>query len=260
MFDIREKVFAGEFLAGVWCNLGSGITAEIASSTGFDWLLIDQEHGPGDNETLLRQLQAMGGRPCAPIVRIAWNEAPRFKRALDLGAAGIMVPYVQTVEEARLAVSSLRYPPEGQRGVAVSPRATGFGMRFDSYFAEANRKLLSVHQIETARGVESAREIALVDGVDVLFVGPMDLSLSVGMPKRFEDPEFRRLLKAIARGAREVGKAAGILIPSTKLIEMVHDIGFTFVAVGSDGGMVVEGMQKNFAALRQYKRKTSITS
>lgn len=253
MYYIREKVLAGELLAGAWCNLGSNITAEIAASTGFDWILIDQEHGPGDNETLMGQLQAVGQRPCAPIVRIAWNEMPRFKRALDLGAMGIMVPYIQTAAEAHQAVSYLRYPPAGLRGVASSPRATGYGAHFESYYAEANRNLLGVHQIETARALENLQDIASVDGVDVLFVGPLDLSISVGMPKKFDDPEFRNLLSKVVRCARDAGKAAGVLLPAIPLIEMAYELGFTFLAVSSDGGMVIEGMKNNLAALNQYK-------
>jgi len=251
---IKERVLAGEVLAGVWCNLASSITTEIAALAGFDWLLIDQEHGPGDNETLLRQLQAVGERPCAPIVRIVWNEMPRFKRALDLGAMGIMVPYIQTVEEAQRAVSYMRYPPEGLRGAAISPRATGYGARFEAYFTEANRNLLLVNQIETARAVENIQEIARVKGIDILFVGPLDLSLSLEMPKRFEDPEFRVVIAKVAHAAREAGKAAGILLPSVQLVEMVHDMGFTFVAVGSDGSMVVEGMKNSLAALPHFKK------
>lgn len=253
MHYIREKVLSGSFMAGTWCNLGSSITAEMAASAGFDWILLDQEHGPGDNETLLRQLQAVGQRPCAPIVRIAWNEIARFKRALDLGAMGIMVPYVQTAEEAQQAVSFLRYPPEGRRGVAGTPRAAGYGAGFDAYYAEANRNLLSVHQIETARSIENMHDIARVDGADVLFVGPLDLSISVGMPKRFEDPEFRNLLSQVAACAKDAGKAAGILLPSVRLLSMAHDLGFTFVAVGSDGGLVVEGMRNNMAAMQAFK-------
>jgi 2-keto-3-deoxy-L-rhamnonate aldolase RhmA len=178
---------------------------------------------------------------------------PRFKRALDLGAMGIMVPYIQTAIEAQNAVSYLRYPPDGQRGAAASPRVTGYGADFEVYFSEANRNLLSVHQIETARAIENLQDIAAVDGVDVLFVGPLDLSISVGMPRRFEDPEFRQLLSKIAFSAKQAGKAAGILLPSTELIDMVHGMGFTFVAVDNDGGMVVKGMQSNIAALNQYK-------
>ena len=251
---IRERVLAGEFMAGAWLSLGSGITAEIAAITGFDWLLMDQEHSPGDSETLLTQLQAAGQRACAPIVRVVWNEMPRFKRALDLGAMGIMIPYIQTMEEARNAIRYLRYPPDGLRGVAMSTRATGYGDRFDAYFAEANRSLLSVHQIETGRAVQNSGDIAQVDGVDVLFVGPLDLSINVGMPKRFDDPEFRTILDQVARSAKNSGKAAGILLPSVDLIQMVYDMGFTFVAVGSDTGMVATGMRNNMNSLRRYKR------
>ncbi len=250
---IRESVLSGEFLAGAWCNLSSNITIEIAAEAGFDWILIDQEHGPGDNKTLLSQLQAVGQRQCAPIVRIAWNELPRFKRALDLGAMGIMTPFIETSTDANRAVSYLRYSPEGLRGAAVSPRATGYGTRFDSYFSEANQNLLSVHQIETLKALRNLDEIARVDGVDVLFVGPLDLSISVEKPKRFEDVEFRKILSKIALCAKENGKAAGILLPNLQLIDMVNEMGFTFVAVGSDSGMVVEGMKKNITALNQYK-------
>lgn len=254
MHYIRENVLAGQFVTGVWCNLSSSITTEIAASSGFDWILIDQEHGPGDNITLLGQLQAIGQRPCAPIVRIAWNELPRFKRALDLGASGIMVPFIETAQDARRAVSYLRYPPEGVRGTAASPRAAGFGTLFETYFSEANQNLLSVHQIETSKALQNLDEIAQVDGVDVLFVGPLDLSVSVGMHRRFEDEEFRKILSEVALCARKNGKAAGILLPNTQLIDMVYEMGFTFIAVGSDSGMVVEGMQKNVKALNRYKR------
>ena len=253
MYLIKEQVRAGKFMAGAWCNLASGITAEMAAQAGFDWILIDQEHGPGDNLILLNQLQAIGGRPCAAIVRIAWNERVPFKRALDLGASGIMIPYIETAVEAALAVAYLRYPPEGQRGVAASPRATGYGTEFETYFTQSSRNLLAVTQIETGKAVANAGEIAAVDGVDVLFVGPLDLSISVGRPDRFDDPEYRAILARVASAARNAGKAAGILIPSSQLLDSVYEMGFRFVAVGSDGGMVMQGMQANRAAMTRFQ-------
>ncbi len=249
MHFIRKQVLSGRFMAGAWCNLASGITTEMAAIAGFDWILIDQEHGPGDSMTLLQQIQAIGARPSAPITRIAWNEMPRFKQALDLGSAGIMVPYIETADDAARAVSYMHYPPAGLRGVASSPRATGFATNFDAYFAAANQDLLTVTQIETARAVKNAAAIAAIEGVDVLFVGPMDLSISVGMPGRFEDKEYRALLRKVAKAAMECGKAAGILLPSTQLLEMVYDMGYRFVAAGSDGGLVMQGMQKNREAM-----------
>jgi 2-keto-3-deoxy-L-rhamnonate aldolase RhmA len=253
MHFIREQVLAGRFMAGAWCNLASSITTEMAARAGFDWILIDQEHGPGDNITLLQQIQAIGDRPSAPIVRIAWNEMPRFKRALDLGASGIMIPYIETANDAARAVGYLRYPPQGQRGVAMSPRAAGFGSDFETYFAEANRNLLTVTQIETGKAVQNARQIAEVDGVDVLFVGPVDLSISVGLPGRFDDPDYRALLAKVASTALDAGKTAGILLPSGQLIEMVYEMGFRFVAVGSDSGMVVQAMKNNRAAMAGFR-------
>ncbi len=249
MHFIRKQVLAGNFMAGAWCNLASGITTEMAAIAGFDWILIDQEHGPGDSMTLLQQLQSIGNRPCAPITRIAWNEMPRFKQALDLGSAGIMIPYVETAEDAARAVSYMHYPPTGMRGVATSPRATGFATNFGTYFAKANHDLLTVTQIETARAVQNAAEIAAVEGVDVLFVGPMDLSISVGMPGKFEDADYRAILAKVAEAAKEGGKAAGILLPSTQLLEMVYEMGYRFIAAGSDGGMVMQGMQNNRKAM-----------
>ena len=254
MHSIKEQVLSGRFMAGAWCNLASSLTTEMAARAGFDWILIDQEHGPGDSLTLLGQIQAVGARPCAPIVRIAWNEMPRFKQALDLGAAGIMIPYIETADDAARAVSYLRYPPQGLRGVASSPRATGFGTNFDNYFAAANRELLTVTQIETARAVQNAEEIAAVDGVDVLFVGPMDLSMSLGMPGRFEDPDYRAILAKVASTARDGGKAAGILLPSVQLLEMVYDMGYRFVAAGSDGGLVMQGLKNNLAAMAGFQK------
>jgi len=254
MHFIKEQVLSGRFMAGAWCNLASSLTTEMAARAGFDWILIDQEHGPGDSLTLLGQIQAVGARPCAPIVRIAWNEMPRFKQALDLGAAGIMIPYIETADDAARAVSYLRYPPQGVRGVASSPRATGFGTNFDDYFAAANRNLLTITQIETARAVQNAKQIAAVDGVDVLFVGPMDLSLSVGMPDRFEDSDYRAILARVASIARDGGKAAGILLPSVQLLEMVYEMGYRFVAAGSDGGLVMQGMKNNLTAMAGFQK------
>jgi 4-hydroxy-2-oxoheptanedioate aldolase len=250
---IRKRVLAGEFMAGAWCNLGSPITVEMAARAGYDWILVDQEHGPGDNVTLLHQIQAAEAGPGAVVVRIVWNEMPRFKRALDLGAAGIMVPYVQSRQEAADAVSFLRYPPEGLRGVAGSPRATGFGRDFSDYFTDANHNLLTVVQVETGKTVENLESIAAVEGVDVLFVGPLDLSVSLRKPGRFNDPDFIDVLERIARIARSAGKAAGILLPGLSELPVVASLGFTFVATGSDGGLVTAGMQENVEALSKYK-------
>lgn len=254
MYFIRERVLAGEFMTGAWCNLASSITVEMAAMAGFDWVLIDQEHGPGDNSTLLRQLQGIGQRPTAAITRLPWNEMPQIKRALDLGNSGIMIPYIETAEEAANAVSYMTYPPKGQRGAAVNTRAARYGTNFENYFKEASDKLLTVTQIETGLAVKNAEDIAAVEGVDVLFVGPMDLSISVNLPKRFDDQEYCDILGRVAAAAKKYGKAAGILLPNTQLLDLAYDLGYTFVAVGADSGMVMQGMKANRAAMEKFKK------
>ncbi len=240
---LRERVLRREVLAGTWLNLGSSVTAEIAGKAGFDWLLIDLEHGSGDEAHLLGQLQAISATDSVGIVRIAWNDAPRFKRTLDLGPSGIMVPYVNTAEEARRAVAAMRYPPQGVRGAARFTRAAGFSQEFDRYFAEANANLLTIVQIETPQAVAQVEEIAAVEGVDVLFVGPLDLSLGLGIPQQYTHPDFRAALHRVSEAARGANKAAGILLGSADQIAPTVADGFTFLAVGSDGGMVAAGMK-----------------
>jgi 4-hydroxy-2-oxoheptanedioate aldolase len=252
---IRQQVLSGELLTGTFLNLGSSLTVEIAGKSGLDWVLIDTEHGAGDFTELVHQLQAAESTPAAPIVRIAWNEVPRFKRVLDLGPSGVMVPYVNSVEEARQAVASMRYPPQGVRGVASFNRACGFGRGFAEYFATANENLLTVVQIETSQAVDQAQQIAAVEGVDVLFVGPMDLGVNMGTPRRFDDPEFCRALNQVVVACRQHGKSPGILLPSTERLEQVITEGFKFVALGSDGLAVSTLMSQWSGALGKYKQK-----
>ena len=253
MIFIQERVVAGEVLTGCFCTMGSTVSVEMAGHAGFDFLVLDIEHGAGDLETLYGQLQVAAGTPAAALVRIAWNEAPRFKRALDAGADGIMVPYVQTPEEAAAAVAAMRYPPAGIRGVASSVRATRFGADFAAYSAGADEGLLTVLQIETAAGVDAARQIAAVDGADVLFVGPNDLSFSLGIPRQFDHPDFTDALQRVADGARAAGKAAGILLQTPDQVPPVIERGYTFIALGSDGSYVANGAQAALAALAPYR-------
>ena len=247
---IRDEVRSGKKLFGTWCNLGSSLTVEMAGTAGLDWVLIDLEHGAGTFSELRYQLQGATAGQITPIVRLPWNELPYFKSALDLGAAGVMVPYVNTPEEAALAVSRMRYPPAGTRGVAKLNRASAFGSNFESYFADANSSLLCVVQIETSDAVASARAIAEVDGVDVLFIGPLDLSVNMRTQPDLDTPPFSDAMVAVVSAAREAGKAAGILLASETQIPRALELGFTFVALGSDGSMVLNGMT---AVARAFK-------
>jgi 4-hydroxy-2-oxoheptanedioate aldolase len=236
--DFRKRVLAGEWLGGTFLNLGSPMTVEIAGLAGFDWLLIDHEHGPGGQDTLLHQLHAVSATPAFPVVRIALNEVARFKRVLDMGACGVMVPYVNTAAEARAAVAAMRYPPHGIRGVAKFNRGAGFGGDFEEYYKHGHERLLGVMQIESPEAVANIDEIAAVDGADVLFVGPTDLSYNMGIRDQLESPQFMAAAKKVADAAKKHGKAAGVLVHINGLVPKMRELGYTFVALGSDGGGV----------------------
>lgn len=246
----RGRVLARERLAGTFLNLGSALTVEMAGCAGFDWLLLDHEHGPGGEETLLHQLQAASATPAYPVVRIAANEAPRFKRVLDVGAGGVMVPWVNTAAEAKAAVAAMRYPPRGIRGVAKMNRACDFGVTFGDYYAHAHERLVLMTQIETPEGVENSAAIAAVDGVDVLFIGPADLSTSLGLQDQFDHPTYRAAVKRIAESARAAGKATGILLLNPALLPICDEFGITVIALGSDGGHVNAGLRASAATLK----------
>ena len=254
---IRDRVLNGEIMLGVGANLGSNVTVEMIGAAGFDFTWIDYEHGTGNDSQLLTQIQiaSLGGAP--PIVRIVWNEAPLFKRVLDLGASGIMVPYVNTREEAEHAARAMRYPPEGIRGVAQSTRVCVFGKNFDDYFAKANDQLLTVVQIETKEAVGNAEEIAAVKGVDVLFVGPLDLSVNMEMTKEFENPEFVTALKKVSTACKQHDKAAGILTPTLECLPGWIDLGYTFFVVGGDGNCVASGLASIKSFCEPYRQAQS---
>ena len=252
--DFRTRVLAGQWLTGTFINLGSPITTEIAGNAGYDWLLIDHEHGPGGQDTLVSQLQAAAATPAFAVVRIAWNETVTFKRVLDMGAQGVMVPFISSAEEAKKAVSAMRSPPRGVRGLAKMQRASGYGVDFEDHYVHGHEKLLLVAQIESPEAVSAADEIAAVDGVDVLFVGPTDLSYNMGIRDQLESTQFIEALTKVVSAAKKSGKAAGILVQSAAMVEKCRDLGFSFVALGSDGGSVANGLRQNAAALKAAKK------
>lgn len=251
---LRERVLNKELLVGTFLNLGSSLTAEIAGQAGFDWLLIDLEHGAGNRQELLYQLQAIESTPAVPLVRIAWNDPTRFKQVLDLGASGVMVPYVQTADEARRAVAAMRYPPAGNRGVAVMNRACAFGPGFNDYFRNAGSKLVTVLQIETAEAIRNVEQIAAVDGADVLFVGPMDLSVGLGIAQQWDHPDLRAAFGKVVNACRNQGKAAGMIVMNEGQIEQALADGFTMLAYSSDSAVVVKGLQSIANSFRKHGR------
>lgn len=241
---ISDRIRNKDILFGIGASLGSGIIAELIGAAGFDWIWIDLEHGTGGLPQLIPQLQAISSYNTAPIIRVPFNEQYLYKQVLDAGASGVMVPFISNRQEAEKAVASLRYPPLGVRGVAKFTRAAGFGKNFDNYFSEANESLALIVQIETYEAVEKVDEIAKVDGVDVLFVGPLDLSVNMGIPQKYDDPSFISALERVAAACRKNNKAAGILVPGLQRLKKILELGFTFLVVGSDGGILSSGLSK----------------
>src|SRR5579864_3516669 len=235
MKNLKERVRKGDTLFGCFLGLGSPLTAEIMGMAGYDWTLIDLEHGAGGEREALYQLQALEHTSAATIVRVESNARQRAHRVLDLGAHGIMFPRIDNDDQAYDAVAAMRYPPDGVRGVAIANRACEFGAAFRSYMQTAADSLLCVVQIETGSAVHHVEEIAAVDGVDVLFIGPSDLSQSLGVFGDFKHPDFVSAVRRVADAAHEYRKALGILLPKPDDFDFYHELGFRFIASGADG-------------------------
>lgn len=227
---------------GLWCSLPGGYVAEAVAGSGFDWLLFDTEHSPGDPLTVLPQLQAAAPYDVSAVVRPASNDPVLIKRFLDLGAQTLLVPYVQNADEARAAVSAMRYPPDGIRGVSGLTRATRFG-RVARYGQTAVDELCLLVQVETAEALAEIEAIAAVDGVDGIFIGPADLAASLGHVGEPSHPEVVAAVEdAIARIGR-TGKPAGILTPDRVFAKRCIALGTLFTAVAIDAGILARGTE-----------------
>jgi 2-dehydro-3-deoxyglucarate aldolase len=233
----RRALLDGRPLIGCWLSLGSPITTEVVGVAGFDWLLLDAEHAPNDVLSLVPQLMALKDSRSAPVVRPPWNDAVVIKRLLDVGCHNFLIPMVETAEQARVAVAATRYPPQGTRGVSVSQRSNRYGA-VPGYFESINDNLTIVVQIESRAGVEAAAEIAAVDGVDALFVGPSDLAAACGHLGRPGHPEVQAAIAQVQAAARAAGKPTGILAPVEADARRYLAQGLTLVAVGSDLGVL----------------------
>jgi 4-hydroxy-2-oxoheptanedioate aldolase len=252
---IRKRVLNNELLFGLIMNLGSSLTVEMAGAAGYDWLWVDGEHGMGGFTDMVHQLQAASATPAAPVVRVVWNDFPLIKRVLDMGASGVIVPWINRAEEAAQVVRAMRYPPEGIRGVARLLRGNAFGFDFDEYFARANQELLTAVQIETAEAISHADEIAAVAGVDALVIGPTDLSTSMGIFGQFRNPLLWEAFTKVAAACKAHGKAAGILLPALDDVDRLVEMGFRFIATGADGSLLANSMRANLNRCYQAREK-----
>ncbi|MDO6429457.1 aldolase/citrate lyase family protein [Flavitalea sp. BT771] len=241
MKNLKKRLQKGETLHGCWLNLGSSVTAEIVGMSGFDWVLIDLEHGAGVEKDVLHQLQALEHTPAAAVIRVESSQRQRIHRVLDMGAEGVMVPRIGNAMEAAAVASGLHYPPDGSRGIAKMVRASGFGQNFSDYYKNAKENILGIVQIETAEVLGHLDAIAALAGIDVLFIGPSDLSMELGIFGQFDHPLFKDAVQATVNAARKAGKAAGILLQNPDDYRKYHDTGIRLIACGADGTFVSEG-------------------
>lgn len=233
---------------GLWCTLSNPFATEVVAGAGYDWLLVDTEHSPGDPLTALPQLQVIAGYPqVSALVRPAANDPVLIKRFLDLGAQTLLIPYVNTAAEAQAAVRAMLYPPQGLRGVSALTRATRFG-RMPGYFDGAAAELCLVVQIETQEALDNLEAIAAVPGVDALFVGPADLAASLGFGANQQHPDLRAAVIAAIGRIKAAGKPAGLLTGDAELQRMALAAGVDFLALGVDAGLLARGADALLAA------------
>ena len=241
-FELQRNAFkhalaAGKLQIGLWSSLCSNIVAEVIAHSGFDWIVLDSEHSPNEIPGLMSQLQAMEGGTATPVVRPAWNDAVLAKRCLDIGAQTLLFPYVQNAEEARRAVASTRYPPQGIRGVAVATRAGRYG-RTPGYLTKANSEICVLVQVETQLALNELEAIAKVEGVDGVFIGPSDLAASLGHLGNPQHPDAQKAMQDAVKRLKALGKPAGILTANEEEARRYIDWGYQFVAVGADIGLL----------------------
>lgn len=246
----KAALRAGRRQLGLWCTLSNPFATEVVAGSGYDWLLLDTEHSPGDPLTVLPQLQVIAGYPTvAPVVRPAANDTVLIKRFLDAGAQTLLIPYVQSVDEARAAVAATRYPPHGLRGVSALTRATRFG-RIPAYFDRAGDEVCVIIQIETQAALDRIEDIAAVPGVDALFIGPADLAASLGYGANQQHPEMRLTVISAIHRIKAAGKPAGLLTGDVELQKMAIEAGIDFLAIGVDAGILARATETALANLR----------
>jgi 4-hydroxy-2-oxoheptanedioate aldolase len=245
----KAALLAGRPQTGLWVSLANAYSAELVAGSGFDWLLLDTEHSPGGIDSVLSQLQAVAPYDVSAIVRPDTNDTVLIKRYLDIGAQTLLIPYVQTAEEAAKAVAAMRYPPGGVRGVGGTTRATRFG-RVKGYVEHCEEELCLLVQIETGEALARLEQIAAVPGVDGVFIGPNDLAASLGHTGRPGHPEVIAAVEDALRRLKAIGKPSGIFTGDLAFAARCIELGSGFTAVGSDIGLLARGSE---ALAAQFK-------
>ncbi|MCL6232884.1 MULTISPECIES: 4-hydroxy-2-oxoheptanedioate aldolase [Acinetobacter] len=251
-----KKKLKTEQQIGLWVGLADAYGTEIAANAGYDWLLIDGEHAPSDLRTTLSQLQSIAAYPSQAVVRPPIGSVQLIKQLLDIGAQTLLIPMVETVEQAQLMVKAVRYPPEGIRGVgAALARATRWNSIPD-YYANAHENICLLIQIESIEGIKNLDEILKIDGIDGVFIGAVDLSATMGYQGNPNHPEVQKTVIDAIQRIRKAGKAAGILSTQHDVTQKYIELGTEFVAVGVDTSVLMNSLRE---LLSKYKNDTPVT-
>lgn len=244
---------------GTWIISASPVVAEAIGHAGFDWVVIDMEHAPLDTMQVLQLLQALGSTRVVQIVRVPWNDAVMVKRVLDAGAQTVLFPFVQNAVEAAHAVAATRYPPRGRRGMSDMSRASKFGS-VPNYLLKADAGMGVIVQLESPPALQQLETIAAVEGVDALFIDPADLSAGMGHVGQFTHPAVMQAMADAARRCRQLGKPIGTAAGTPEVLTQYRAMGYDFVAVASDLGLLMQGAQRALRALRMADGETHVHS
>jgi 4-hydroxy-2-oxoheptanedioate aldolase len=253
MKGIKQRLNNGEVLLGTFLSLGNALSAKIIANAGFDWVIVDIEHGLGSEADVINQLLGLKNTSVSAIIRVEGYQRQRINRVLDAGADGVMCPRIENAEEALLVARAMQYPPEGTRGVAKMIRAAKYGDDFDAYRKAASEELLGVIQIETKEALNHLDAIAAIEGVDVLFIGPSDLSMALGIFGQTTHPLFIETVDKIIAAAKRAGKHVGILLANPADLKKYHDLGIQFFACGTDASFLNTGAKQTIEALKKSK-------
>lgn len=238
---LKSALAAGQPQRGIWMSLSSPLVAEIVGDAGFDWVLVDCEHSPNDLPTLREQLQSMRGSKSSILARPPWNDMVLIKQYMDVGVQNFIIPYVQNEQEARDAVAATRYPPEGVRGVAGGSRASNFG-RNKTYLKESNDAVTVILQVETMEAMAELEAIAQVPGVDAIFIGPADLSASMGHLGDIEHEDAQKAIRNAAERLAAIGVPSATLAFDPSVAERYIAYGYQMVCIGSDQSCLMGGL------------------
>lgn len=230
----KRALAAGETQIGLFLGMANAYAAEVVGTAGFDWLLIDGEHGPNDLRSIIEQLQVLGQYPVRPVVRTVDHDVARIKQLLDGGVQTLMVPMVETAEEAESLVRAMRYPPHGIRGVGTALARAARWNGVDGYFAKADQEMCLIVQIESVAGLAGLADILKVDGVDAVFIGPSDLAASMGHLGNPGHPDVKAAVEGAIRQIAAAGKAAGVFSADPAIAAGYREMGASFLLVGVD--------------------------